>query len=47
LTHWKPVLETDTNNEGVAGLRFPPYGPNRVQEILTALSGGEKKEWGG
>jgi len=41
LTHWKPVLETECFNEGPAALRYPPYGKDRVKEMLEALGGGK------
>jgi len=34
LTHWKPVMERETVNTYPFNLRFPPYGPNRLQEFM-------------
>jgi len=44
LSHMKPILDTDTSNAYPANLRFPPYGPNTVNELVQALSGGAPPE---
>lgn len=38
LTHWKPVMERETVNTFPHNLRFPPYGPNRIQEFLNLMA---------
>jgi len=42
LSHLKPVLERETVNTYPHNLRYPPYGPNRMQEFLDLMK--PKKE---
>jgi len=37
LTHWKPVMERSPVNTFPESLRYPPYGPNRIQEFLNLM----------
>jgi len=39
LTHWKPVCETIVFDEFPISLKYPPYGENRVKEMLDAMAG--------
>jgi hypothetical protein len=42
LSHLKPVLERETINTFPFSLRYPPYGPNTVPDLLKALAGAPK-----
>jgi aldehyde dehydrogenase (NAD+) len=38
LSHFKPVLERECNNNHPFSLRFPPYGKNRLDELAQAFA---------